>query len=66
MAIDVLSRKDEDVEASPCTLSIIQPYSIVEEREEWKNDLSVRMLIQKLRKEHNVSNTFIWKNDSLW
>ena len=41
-----LSRKYEDVEALICVLSIIQPYCIVEAREEWKNDPSVWTLIQ--------------------
>jgi hypothetical protein len=35
---DALSRKDEDVEAFLCYISIIQPNWIIEERDEWKND----------------------------
>jgi hypothetical protein len=45
---DVVLRKDEDVEALLCTLSIIQFDWIVESREEWNNDLSVWTLIQKI------------------
>ena len=41
VAVDALSRKDEDVEALLCALSIIQLDWIVKVREEWKNDLSV-------------------------
>ena len=44
MVANALSRKDEDVEASLCVISIIQPNWIVEAREEWKNDLSMWML----------------------
>ena len=46
---DALSRKDEDVEALLCTISIIQPDWINEAREEWKNDEEVWTLIQKLQ-----------------
>ena len=66
MVADALSRKDEDVEELLCALSTIQPDCIVEAREEWKNDLSVWTLIQKLQKHLSVSDTFVWKNDSLW
>ena len=38
---DALSRKDEDVEALLCAISIIQPDWINETREEWKNDEEV-------------------------
>ena len=38
---DALSRKDEDVEAMLCAISIIQPDWINEAREEWKNDEEV-------------------------
>jgi hypothetical protein len=33
-----LSRKDEDVQALNCDVSILQPKWIVEARDEWKND----------------------------
>ena len=42
---DALSRKDEDVEALLCAISIIQPDWINEAREEWKNDEEVWELI---------------------
>ena len=35
---DALSRKDADVEALLCAISIIQPDWINEAREEWKNE----------------------------
>ena len=38
---DGLCRKDEDVEALLCAISIIQLDWINEAREEWKNDESV-------------------------
>ena len=38
---DARSRKDEDVEALLCAISIIQPDWINEAREEWKNDEEV-------------------------
>jgi len=44
--VDALSRKDEDVEALFCAISIIQPNWINEARDEWKRD----ELIQKLQK----------------
>ena len=44
---DALSRKDEDVEALLCAISIIQPDWINEAREEWKNDEEVWALIRK-------------------
>ena len=62
---DALLRKDEDVEAFFCAISIIQPDWINEAREEWKNDEEVWELIQKLRQVPNTYDTFIWKNDSL-
>eukprot|EP00253_Pinus_taeda_P002763 PITA_02763 len=62
---DALSRKDEDVEALLCAISIIQPDWINEAREKWKND-EVWALIQKLQQDSSTSDTFSWKNDSLW
>jgi len=44
---DALSRKDEDVEALLCVISIIQPNWIDEAREEWKNDEEVWVVIRK-------------------
>jgi hypothetical protein len=38
---NALSRKDEDVEAFLCAISIIQPDWIIEARDEWKNDKKV-------------------------
>jgi hypothetical protein len=63
---DALSRKDEYVEAFLCVISIIQPDWIIEARDEWKNDEKVWTLIQRLQQDSNASNTFTWKNDSLW
>jgi hypothetical protein len=63
---DALSRKDEDVEAFLCAISIIQPYWIIEARYEWKNDENVWTLIQRLQHDSSASDTFTWKNDSLW
>ena len=45
VVVDALSRKDEDVEALLCAISIIQPDWINEEREEWKNEEEVWELI---------------------
>jgi hypothetical protein len=39
--VDALSRKDEDVEAFLCAISIIQPNWIIEARDEWKNEEKV-------------------------
>jgi hypothetical protein len=47
---DALSRKDEDVEAFLCAISIIQPDWIIEARDEWKNDEKVWTLIQRLQR----------------
>jgi hypothetical protein len=63
---DALSRKDEDVEAFLCAISIIQPDWIIEARDEWKNDEKVWTLIERLQQDSGASNTFTWKNDSLW
>jgi hypothetical protein len=63
---DALSRKDEDVEDFLYVILIIQPDWIIEERDEWKNDKKVWTLIQRLQQDFSASNTFTWKNDSLW
>ena len=55
---DALSRKDEDVEALLCAISIIQPDWINEAREEWKNDEEVWALIRKLQQDSSTSDTF--------
>jgi len=44
--VDALPRKDEDLEALLCAISIIQPDWINEVRDEWKNDEKVWTLIQ--------------------
>ena len=66
VVVDTLSRKNEEVEALLCAISIIQPDWITEARDEWKRDEKVWTLIQKLQQDPSTSNTFIWKNDSLW
>ena len=48
VVVDALSRKDEDVEAFLCAISIIQPDWIIEARDEWKNNEKVWTLIQRL------------------
>ena len=58
---DALSRKDEDVEAFLCAISIIQPDWINEARDEWKNDEEVWALIQKIQQDPSTSGTFRWK-----
>jgi hypothetical protein len=63
---DELSRKDEYVEAFLCVISIIQPNWMIEARDEWKNDEKVWTLIQRLQQDSSISDTFTWKNDSLW
>ena len=55
---NALSRKDEDVEAFLCDISIIQPDWINEARDEWKNDEEVWALIQKLQQDPSTSDTF--------
>ena len=47
--VDALSRKDEDVEAFLCPISIIQTDWINEARDEWKNGEEVWALIQKIQ-----------------
>ena len=47
---DALSRKDEDVEALFCAISIIQPDWINEAMDEWKKDEEVWPLIQKFKR----------------
>ena len=47
-------------------ISIIQPDWITEARDEWKKEKEVWKLIQKLQQDPSTSDTFSWKNDSLW
>ena len=61
-----LSRMVEDVEAFICAISIIQPDWITEARDEWKKEEEVWALIQNLQQDLSSSDTFSWKNDSLW
>jgi hypothetical protein len=63
---DALSRKDEDVKAFLCAILVFQPDWIIEARDEWKNDEKVWTLIQRLQQDSSASDTFTWKNDSLW
>ena len=63
---DALSRKDDDVEALLCAISIIQPEWITEARDGWNNQEEVWSLIQKLQQDSSTYDTFSWKNDSLW
>jgi hypothetical protein len=63
---DALSRKYEYVEAFLCVISIIQTNWIIEARDEWNNDEKVWTLIQRLQQDSSASDTFTWKNDSLW
>ena len=48
---DAHSRKDEEVEALLCAISIIQPEWITEARDEWKKDKEFWTLIQKLQQD---------------
>jgi len=45
---DALSRKDEDVEAFLCAISIIQPDWIIELRDKWKSDENMWTRIQRV------------------
>ena len=56
--VDALSRKDEDVEAFLCAISILQPEWIAEARDEWKNDEEVWKLIHKLQQDPIAYDTF--------
>jgi hypothetical protein len=66
VVVDAFSRKDEDVEAFLCVISIIQLDWIIEARDEWKNEEKVWTLIQRLQWDSNASGKFTWKKDSLW
>ena len=66
VVVDALSRKNEDVLAFLCVISILQPKWIDEARDEWKNDEDVWTLIHKLQQDPSASDTFSWKNGSLW
>ena len=63
---DAFSRKDEEVEELLCAISIIHLDWITEARDEWKKDEEVWTLIQMLQQHPSTSDTFSWKNDSLW
>ena len=54
------------MEALICDIYIIQPDWITEVRDEWKMVEELWTLIQKLQQDPNTSDTFSWKNDSLW
>ena len=55
---DALSRKDKDVDALLCDISIIQPDWINEARDEWNNDEEVWAIVQKLKHDPSTSDTF--------
>ena len=55
---NALSRKDEEVEALLCSISIIQLDWITEARDEWKKDEEVWTLIQKLQQHPRTSDIF--------
>ena len=63
---NALSRKDEEVEEFICAIYIIQTKWITKARDEWKNEEEVWTLIQNLQQDPSTSETFSWKNDSLW
>ena len=63
---DGLTRRDEEVEALPCAISIIQLDWITEARDEWKKDEELWTLIQKLQQYPSTSHIFSWKKDPLW
>ena len=65
VVVDALLRKDEDVEALLCAISIIEPDRTSKAREEWKIDEEVWTFIQNLRQYPSTYDTFSWKNDSL-
>ena len=62
----VYKKGKKNVEAFLCAILIIQPDWIIEARDEWKNDKKVWTLIQRLQRDSSASDTFTWKNDSLW
>ena len=49
-----------------CAISIIQPDWITEARDEWKKVEEVWRLIKNLQLHPSTSDTFNWKNDSIW
>ena len=54
------------MEALICAISIIQLDLITKPRDELKEDKEVWTLIQNLQQDPSTSDTFSWKNDSLW
>ena len=48
VVVDALSRKGEDFEALRYAISIIQPDSIDESMDEWKNDKKIWKFIQNI------------------
>ena len=66
VVVDALSRKDEDVESFLSSIYIILSDWINEARDEWKNDEEAWALNQKIQQDCSTSDTFSWKNDSLW
>ena len=47
-------------------MSTIQQDWITKARDEWKKEKYVWTIIQKLQQDPSTSDTFSWKNDSLW
>ena len=57
---------NEEVEALLYAILIIQLDWIIKARVQWKKDEKAWRLIQKLQQDPSTSDTFSWKNDSLW
>ena len=58
VVVDALSRKNEEVEALLCAISIIQLDWITKARDEWNKDEEVWTLIQNLQQDPSTSDSF--------
>jgi hypothetical protein len=56
---DVISRKEEKIEGSLCSIFISQFEWVEEERIEWKKDQEVCKIIQQLQEEPNSLDNFV-------
>ena len=66
VAIDALSRKEEEIYGSICAISSLESDWVEEARIEWNEDQQVCKIIQQLHEDSSSVYNFVWKNDFIW
>jgi hypothetical protein len=56
---DALSRKEEEIEGSPCVISFLQFARVEEARMEWKQYEEVCNIIQQLQEDPSALDKFV-------